>query len=351
MSIEPRNRSAVLPRIKAHPMVITTSQIPVPTGSEVLIHVRAVAINPADWAVQALGLVIKPEFYPYVNGVDVSGDVVSVGPCQERFKPGDRVTATAMAYLLGETKYGAFQEYMIGVEPLLAKIPDRVSYGEAAVLPLGLTTAATMLFSPELMELDLPKSNTPVNSKGKVVIIWGGSSSVGSNAIQTVKAAGYIVAATASKKNHDLMKEMGVDYVFDYNTEGVVDDIVETLKDKGELAGIFDAIFLEPTIIACAEIASRLEGKRNVGTVLVPTIPAPSGLPNSVRVIVNESVRLNKTETGKAIWIDWLADALEDGSMKCLPPPDVVGKGLEEIQKAVDTISKGVSGKKLVVEL
>ncbi|KAH6645029.1 zinc binding dehydrogenase [Truncatella angustata] len=351
MSEATLNRSVVLPHLKAHPMVVTTSPIPVPTESEVLIRVHAVAVNPADWAVQTLGVVVKPESYPYVNGVDVSGEIVSVGPSQTRFRPGDRVTATAMGYLLGESRYGGFQEYMVGVEPLLAKIPSHVSYTEAAVLPLGLTTAAAMLFSPELMGLDLPKAGVKANSKGEIVLVWGGSSSVGSNAIQTVKAAGYVVAATASEKHYGLMKEMGVDYVFDYNTDGVADAIVRELDGKGFLTGVFDAVMFGPTVRACAQIASRLEGRKCVGTVLPPGSPLPADLPGDVKIIINDLVRFNQTETGRALWVDWLTGALEDGTMKCKPNPEIVGKGLEKIQDAVDAMAKGVSGKKLVVEL
>lgn len=149
-------------------MIITTSPMPVPNGSEVLVRVHAVAINPADWAVQTLGVVVRPEDYPYVCGTDVSGEIVSVGPFQTRFKPGDRIVACALAYLHRDTRYEAFQEYMIGVEPMVAKIPDSMSYKEAAVLPLGLTTSATMLFSPELMGLDMPKAGIPANSKGQL---------------------------------------------------------------------------------------------------------------------------------------------------------------------------------------
>ncbi|KAF5617325.1 zinc-binding alcohol dehydrogenase domain protein [Fusarium tjaetaba] len=348
---ETLNRSAVLSHPKAHLMVITSSPIPVPTGNEILIRVRAVAINPADHAVQKLGIVIKPEFYPYVSGTDVSGEVVSVGPDQTRFRPGDRVVGHAMAWQKGDNKYGAFQEYSIMAEPMVAKIPDRIPYTEAAVLPIGLTTSAAMLFSPTLMGLDLPVAGTEKNSKGKVVVVWGGSSSVGSNAIQTVKAAGYIVAATASEHNHGLLREMNVDYIFDYKKDGIAEEIINTLSGVGDLAGVYCAVYSDTAITACATIADRLQGKKSVGTILPPGLPVPGTIPDSMQVLVNDHVLLGSTETGKRLWVDWLPGALEDGTFKCMPHPEIVGKGLEEIQGAVDIIGKGVSGKKLVVEL
>ncbi|KAI0175366.1 chaperonin 10-like protein [Pestalotiopsis sp. NC0098] len=351
MSNGNQNRSAILPHLKAHPMTITTSALPTPVGSEVLIRVRAVAINPADWAVQTLGVVVKPEFYPYVNGCDVSGEVVSVGPTQQRFRVGDRVTALATAFRSGDTRCGAFQEYMIGTEPFMAKIPDHVEFREAAVLPLCLSTSSAMLFSSELMGFNLPRAGVPVNSKAEVVLVWGGSSSIGCNAIQALKAAGYIVAATASESNHTLLRDMGVDYVFDHRSEGVVDSIVKALESAGKLAGVYNAIITEDTTRACAEIASRVDGRKQVGTVLAPGMPTPQDLPEDVRILVDTVGQMNQPELGKSIWAEWLSGALKDGSMKCRPYPEVCGAGLEKIQVAVDAIRNGVSGKKLVVEL
>ncbi|KAF5230076.1 hypothetical protein FANTH_13988 [Fusarium anthophilum] len=348
---ETLNRCAVLLHPKAHPMVITSSPVPVPTGNEILIRVSAVAINPADHAVQKLGIVIKPEFYPYVSGTDVSGEVVSVGPDQTRFKPGDRVVGHAMAWQKGDNKYGAFQEYSIMVEPMVAKIPDRIPFKEAAVLPIGLVTSAAMLFSPTLMGLDLPVAGTEINSKGKVVVVWGGSSSVGSNAIQTVKASGYIVAATASEHNHGLLREMNVDYVFDYKKEDIAEDIINTLSGIGDLAGVYCAVYSDTAITACATIADRLQGKKCLGTILPPGMPIPGTTPDGVQVLINDHVLLGSIDTGKRLWVDWLPEALEDGTMKCLPHPEIIGKGLEEIQHAIDAIAKGVSGKKLVIEV
>ncbi|KAI1840996.1 hypothetical protein JX266_012777 [Neoarthrinium moseri] len=350
MSRELENRTAWLPQQKAYPMTVSSGPVPEPKGTEVLVRVRAVAINPCDWAVQILGLVVKAERYPYINGVDVAGEIVSVGPENTRFNIGDRVTAMATMFFSKGPSYGAFQEYMLGVDPLVAKIPDHVSFKEAAVLPLGLSTAIHQLFTKDGLALDYPRVGTPVNSKGKVVIVWGGSSSVGANAIQTAKAAGYTVAATASKKNFGLMEEIGVDYIFDYNSDNVVEEIVATLKNREPLAGIFDAIILESTIRACADIASKLEGNKHVGTVLAPGMPLPTGTPEGVKLSLNE-LSFIESEVGRAIWVDWLSDALADGSMKCKPNPELVGRGLEKIQDAVDLMGKGVSAKKLAVEL
>lgn len=346
----PRNRTVWLPAPKADP-IIAESPMPTASGSEVIIKVGAVAINPCDWAIQVLGKLLKPEDYPYVNGCDVAGVVVSLGPQNTRFQIGDRVTAIATVFELEDPKYGAFQEYVVGTEPLMAKIPDSVSFAEAAVLPLTLCTAACSLFMKDRLGLELPRAGTAANSKAEVLLVWGGSSSVGCNAIQAAKAAGYTVAATASPKNFGLMRSIGTDYVFDYNGENVVDEIVSALQGKEKLAGVFDAIITEPTIRACAEIASRLEGKKHVGTVLAPGMPPPTGTPEGVEISVGACTAIRRSDLGSAIWAEWLPEALADGSMLCKPDPEIVGKGLERIRDAVEAMGKGVSAKKLVVEL
>ena len=60
---------------------------------------------------------------------------------------------------------------------------------------------------------------------------------------------------------------------------------------------------------------------------------------------------LKHNEVGPAIWDQWLTPALANGNMQCKPLPEVVGKGLESIQAAIDRQAQGVSAKKLVVEL
>jgi NADPH:quinone reductase-like Zn-dependent oxidoreductase len=124
---------------------------------------------------------------------------------------------------------------------MLVRIPDHVSFNEACVLGLGLAVAVYSLFNEDAVALTVPKpgGNKP---NGKLLLAWDGSSSVGVCGIQVAKAAGYTVAATASAKNFGLMREIGVKYVFDYNRESVVENIVAALQGKGEMMGIFCAI-------------------------------------------------------------------------------------------------------------
>ncbi|KAJ7736994.1 zinc-binding oxidoreductase CipB [Mycena maculata] len=346
----PENKAAWLTALKAYPLQVGPALMPTPEATDVVIQVHSAALNPADPAMQQRGVVVKPEGYPYILGIDIAGIITAVGPKNTRFKLGDRVTALAAPSLLGDAKYGGFQLYAVGDDRMIAKIPDRLSFNEASVLPLGLCTAAYSLFEKAALALDLPKpgGNAP---NGQILLVWGGASSVGACAIQAAKAAGYNIAATASAKNFGLLREIGAEYVFDYNNACVVDEIVTTLKGKGELAGIFSAIGQPAPLAQCAAVAGQLEGRKHVGTVRPPGFPALENWPEGVEISSCGSTHIIFSEVGPAIWRKWLPVALEDGSMKCRPHYEVVGKGLEGVQGAVDLISKGVSGKKLVVEI
>lgn len=143
---------------------------------------------------------------------------------------------------------------------------------------MGITTAASGLFQSDF--LALPRPVEQPKSLGRSIIVWGGSSSVGSSAIQLAVAAGADVIATASSKNFTYCKELGASAVFDYHDADVEDKIVQHLKGK-VVAGAYHAVGADGAIQACARIVDRCKGKAIVAT--VGCIPK-SGIPDPVRV-------------------------------------------------------------------
>lgn len=105
-----------------------------------------------------------------------------------------------------------------------------MSYEEASVLPLGMSTAACALFQTKQLSLQYPSAKP--TSTGKTLLVWGGSTSVGCNAIQLAVAAGYEVFTTASPKNFDYVKSLGAARAFDYNSKTVIPDITSALQGK-----------------------------------------------------------------------------------------------------------------------
>lgn len=217
--------------------------------NKVLIKVHAWAINPCDHMLQDRDM----GKYPIILGCDVSGTVEAVVPgsiAASQFQVGDRV--------FGFTANSGFQDYVALEDKLMAKIPGDMAYREAVVLGLCSATSAMLLFGKDYLHLDYPKKELPKN--GKSVLVWGGSSAVGSSAIQLAKGAGYDVIATCSKKNFDNVKGLGAVQVFDYKHPDVTEKVAAEL-DKGECAGIFMAAGLKDGNVAAFNVAAASKQK------------------------------------------------------------------------------------------
>ncbi len=204
-----------------------------PRAGEVAIRVRAVAINPLDTMKQHMGdLMYRWLPHPAVLGEDVAGVVEEVGPGVTRFAVGDRVVAYAVGMEKGRRHQaeGGFQTRVVVRTELASPIPDAMRFEDAAVLPLGISTAASGLFGAGQLGLRIPDATTP--STGETVVVWGGSTSVGMNAIQLAVAAGYDVVTTASPRNHELVRSLGASRAFDYRSPTAVRDIKQHLAGR-----------------------------------------------------------------------------------------------------------------------
>jgi NADPH:quinone reductase-like Zn-dependent oxidoreductase len=302
----------------------------------------AVAINPADVVIQKLGIIV--DTYPAILGCDVTGIVEEVGANIEDFKVGDRVIGTAQPRPGGIFKYSGFQQYVVLKMPQVARIPDSTPFTDGTVLPLGILASSSCLFHEETLALEMPPSRV---GTGKTVLIWGASSSLGCCGVQLAAAAGYEVFAVASTKNHGLVKSLGAVQAFDQNDSTVVDNIVTALKGK-VCVGAFDAISKEETLHALCDILSRSDSRPFVAAI---SPRAESFAKYEVTVKSNLSCTKPITSVSQQIWRVFLEPALAFSTFQYAPPADIVGHGLEDIQKCCDMLAQGVSAKKLVVEL
>lgn len=165
----------------------------------------------------------------------------------------------------GEYANSAFQLYPIAFERLTAAIPASLSFEQASVLPLSISTAAAGLFLPEYLGLPLPSSKSDTESEA--LLVWGGASSVGMTVIQLAVASGLKVVATASTSNHDLVRSLGASAVFDYKSSSVVEDILSKIKES-KVAAIYDAIGEERSFEPLRAIVKRLHGSTKIVAVL-----------------------------------------------------------------------------------
>jgi NADPH:quinone reductase-like Zn-dependent oxidoreductase len=193
---------------------------PKPQAGEVLIRVHAAGVNPIDWKVREGHMKdFWPHKFPLVLGWDLSGVVEEVGPQVSQFKKGDEVYS-----LPDPTRDGAYADYIVARESELALKPNSLHHIRAAAVPLAALTAWQSLFDTAQLQ------------PGQRVLIHAGSGGVGHFAVQLAKWKGAYVFATASTKNQDLLRELGVDEPVDYTQqrfENVVRDIDIVLDTLG----------------------------------------------------------------------------------------------------------------------
>lgn len=340
------NRAAWLISEKAVPLEIMPAPVEEPGGNQVLVRNHAVAINPVDGHIQYEAPPYFKITYPRVLGLDVAGEVVAVGPNVDRFKKGDRVLGNAMGQDAKQVTASGFMLYTMLQTNMACPIPGRITFEEAAVIPLCLSTAAAGLFSEDFMSLDLPTEPARQLNE-KTVLVWGGATCVGCNAIQLAVAAGYEVITTASPKNFGLMKRLGASQAFDYNSPTVVADLITAFRGRTS-AGALDCIGpASGAAAAVLEVTSRMPaGSKFVATVK-PHLLIPDGV--STKHIYAISICHNFVSRG--VYEDFLPRALEAGTFVPAPRPLIAGKGLESVQAGIDTLRKGVSAQKVVVSL
>ena len=172
---------------------------------EVLIRVRAAAVNHADWVyVSGRPLIARLAFglrrpKTIVRGRDVAGVVEAVGTRVTKFRVGDEV--------FSEVDAGSFAEYTTVAEDLVALKPANLSFEQAATVPVSARTALQGLRDGGNLQA------------GQKVLINGASGGVGTFAIQIAKALGAEVTGVCSARNADLARSLGADHVIDYTEE------------------------------------------------------------------------------------------------------------------------------------
>ncbi|KAF2720020.1 GroES-like protein [Polychaeton citri CBS 116435] len=351
----PSNRAAWLTAKQARPLEVSDAPMPELKPGHVIIETKAIGINPVDAMIQQTGMIA--EHYPSVPyqvimGLDGAGMVYAVADDVTHVKAGDRVLAFTDGDAISGRQRGTFQAYFLAQARYVALLPAQVSFTDGAVLPSCLVVAATSLFDPKCLGLDLPPVRGRASANGKVVVIWAGGSVVGSCAVQLAKLAGYEVFTTSSVHNFEYCRNLGADEVFDYKESNVVPSILAAVNKTGkQCVGAFGAYL--GTDKLCAELIRQLPSSSGHSNIVATVMPegygfsVPEGWPENVecRFLLTESERMTW------LWREWLSIALEDKTWKCQPDAEVVGKGLEFLQEGMDRWSKGVSAKKIVVEV
>ena len=233
-----------------------------------------------------------------------------------------------------------------------AILPDAIPFTDGVVLPFALEAAVCTLSLKQpgtampgvaTPALGLPYPSLEPTSSNKTLVVYGGSSSVGSMTTQLATAAGLKVISIASACNFDFCRSCGAVEIFDHHDPSFVEKVAKAATKSGqEFVGIFDAVATPETYANDLAILAKLGGGH-----LACVHPPPDNVPENVKAGMIFAV----DDVATPVWRDYVTPALQAGKLKCLPPPSVVGKGLDQIQEALKKCEAGVSATKLVVEL
>jgi NADPH:quinone reductase-like Zn-dependent oxidoreductase len=180
---------------------------PIAVAGHVVIRVRASSFNYHDvFTMQGMPGIKVP--LPVVIGLDMAGEIAELGPEVAGWKVGDRVLVNPVNKrkgLMGEMMDGGMAEYCLVAADQLIAMPDKVSFAEAAALPVAYGTAHRMLITHQTVK------------PGEHVLVLGASGGVGTGSVILAKQLGaHVVACGSSEAKLRRLKEIGADEVLDY---------------------------------------------------------------------------------------------------------------------------------------
>lgn len=224
------------------PEKIQLGEVPKPKfdHDQVLVKIKACALNHFDLLVLRES---DPDHftYPFWGGADIAGVVAEAGKSVDQFKSGDRVLVNPSLYcgecdgclageeslcdsygIIGDTIPGGFAEFIAVHEKNLMKIPDQLSFEEAAAVPLVFQTAWRALITQARIR------------PGEDVLILGASGGVGSASIQIAKYAGAnVIAVTSSPEKISFAKQLGADTVLNRKSGNYWEELAALTNNRG----------------------------------------------------------------------------------------------------------------------
>jgi len=237
VSTSPDTMTAIVIDGKGGPEVLKYATVPRPVAGpgQILVKVAAAGVNRPD-VQQRMGAYPPPPGHSPLPGLEIAGTVAAVGPDVSRWKVGDTVCAL--------TNGGGYAEYCIAEDVQALPIPDRLDMAQAAALPETVFTVWNNVFERGGL------------AAGEWFLVHGGSSGIGTTAIQMAKALGAKVMTTAGNEEKcQACRDLGADVVVNYRSDDFVKAAREATGGKG-INVILDMVggdYLERNIVAAAE--------------------------------------------------------------------------------------------------
>ncbi|PLB48803.1 GroES-like protein [Aspergillus steynii IBT 23096] len=244
---------------------------PMPTlrDNSLLVKVVSVGLNPTDWK---NGLRSQPGV---TVGCDYAGIIEAIGPAvQKPFRVGDRVFGSVHGCNPEQPSDGAFAEHIIARADLATVIPENLTFQQAATLGVSLVTIGQSLYQtlrlPPPPPTIHPEPTPSASAPAQYILIYGGSTSVGTLAIQFAKLSGYTVLTTCSPQHESLLRTRGADHIYSYHDTSTPQRIRSATADQ--LTLVLDTISTPETASFCGNAMSSHGGDY---TALLPGSPVP----------------------------------------------------------------------------
>ncbi|KAH9830787.1 chaperonin 10-like protein [Rhodofomes roseus] len=332
---------------KHSPFALGTAPIYKPGPGDFLVRIESTGLNPADWAIQAYGMII--EKYPAILGIDIAGTVADVGEGVTRFKKGDRILTKGT---IGKYERTAFQQYALAYEDTSAKIPEGMSFDQAATIPLGLCTSAVALYHDGVNVIGGTCGLTPPwedGGRGKYrdqpVVVLSGAGSVGQATIQLLKLSGFNpLITTASLSNAEWLKHLGATHVLDRTlpSEELCNEIQKIASKP--IMTVFDAAGYPDTQNLGYDL---LASGGTMAAVRPDAVKPEKKVEDKKSFFMYADVNLPQNRKLGASMFAELTEMLDNGDLKP-NHVEVVPNGLEGIVPALEKLKQGVSCVKLV---
>jgi NADPH2:quinone reductase len=216
-------------------LVLTQRAVPVPGPEEILVVVAAAGVNRPD-VMQRMGKYPPPPGAPDIPGLEISGIVAQSGPAVVRWKVGDHIVALVPG--------GGYAEYCVVHETNALPLPRSLSFVEGAGLPETTFTVWHNVFQRGRL------------GRGEWLLVHGGTSGIGTTAIQLAKALGAFVAATAgSDEKCRAAEQLGADRAINYKTGDFVEVVREVTRGYGAdvILDMVGGDYLDRNIMSAAE--------------------------------------------------------------------------------------------------
>ncbi|KAL1588127.1 hypothetical protein WHR41_03336 [Cladosporium halotolerans] len=285
---------------------------PMPKPEEVVILNFAVALkDSSDWNNQQ----VHPNENPMPPGQGAAGIILYIGENVTGFREGQRV----LAQCPNRNQPGApSHQFTVVSEKMVSAIPDRLSFEQAATLPLAVALAAAGLYQKNHLGISLPY--TPPSPTSRTILVLDGASDVGAMVVQLASASGMDVIATASKRNFNIVRSFGASIVMDHDS--LAQGVLATALDDLPLAGIFDTISTPQSLASIDTLLAIMEQSPRVCT-LKPPAQRPSHFAPSI--VVSTTINRNPhTFVRTAIWEEFLPLALKSRLLRPKPMQTVI---------------------------